>query len=367
MSLKVDIRKKAGDFTLDVTFETEGGVHALLGASGCGKSMTLKCIAGILTPDEGTISLDGKVFFDSAKKICLPPRKRSVGYMFQDYALFPTMTVLQNVLSGMGKKKDREKAMEYLRRFRVEDLHDRLPGRLSGGQKQRVAMARIAAQEPSLILLDEPFSALDEHLKWVLQNEMKTTLAKMRVPAVMVTHSRDEVYRLCSSVCCLREGRSEATMAMREFFRNPRTVTGARLSGCKNISSAQRINSHTLRAADWGVDLYFKKGIPADVPSRGCAVGIRAHRFHTERQPEDDNVFELQRYTSLKDPFEWNVFFDPEPSEHAGGAAESGREGSAGALQPLLWRTAKGENGFTVPRRLFLCSDDIMLLDTGAC
>lgn len=368
MSLIVDIRKKVGGFSLDVSFETEGGVHALLGSSGCGKSMTLKCIAGILTPDEGYISLDGKVLYDSAKRINLPPQKRSVGYMFQDYALFPTMTVLQNVLAGMGKsggagrsgigsagtvrKKDPEKAMEYLARFHVQDLADRHPGKLSGGQKQRVAMARIAAQEPALILLDEPFSALDSHLKWVLQNEMKTTLEKMRIPAVMVTHSRDEVYRLCTSVCCLQNGKSEDTMAMREFFRDPRTVTGARLSGCKNISPAVRINDHTLRATDWGVDLYFRNGIPAEAPMEGCAVGIRAHLFHAEKTADDDNVFDVGRHMVMEDPFEWNVTFYP-------------GQGSGTALQPLLWRTAKTGGGFSLPARLFLCSDDIMLLGDG--
>lgn len=346
MSLIVDILKRAGGFVLDVSFETEGGVHALLGSSGSGKSMTLKCIAGILTPDEGHISLDGRVLFDSGKKIDLPPQKRRVGYMFQDYALFETMTVLQNVMTGMGKKKDPEKAMDYLRRFRVQELYDRHPGNLSGGQKQRVAMARIAAQEPSLILLDEPFSALDSNLKWVLENEMKTTLDEMRIPAVMVTHSRDEVYRLCTSVCCLRDGRSESTMAMRDFFRDPQTVTGAMLSGCKNVSPAVRIGPHTLRAALWGVDLYFRGGIPADVPLDGLTVGIRAHRFHAEQRPDDDNEFRVGEFTVLADPFEWNVSFC---------AGEAG-------CAPLLWRTAKSEGGLLVPEKLYLSSKDILLL-----
>ena len=346
MSLIVDIRKKAGDFSLNVSFETEGGVHALLGSSGCGKSMTLKCIAGILTPDEGYISLDGKVLFDSGRRTNLPPQKRSVGYMFQDYALFPTMTVLQNVMTGMGKKKDKEKALDYLRRFQVEELYDRYPGKLSGGQKQRVAMARIAAQEPALILLDEPFSALDEHLKWVLQNEMKTTLAKMKIPAVMVTHSRDEVYRLCSSVCCLRDGKSESTMTMRDFFSDPQTVTGARLSGCKNVSPAVRIDDHTLRVALWGVDLNFRGGIPVDAPLEGLAVGIRAHKFHVAQRPDDDNVLCVGEHTVLEDPFEWNMSFC---------AGEPGHT-------PLLWRVAKTEGGFSVPERLYLSSEDVLLL-----
>ncbi|MDO5134173.1 MAG: ATP-binding cassette domain-containing protein [Eubacteriales bacterium] len=374
MSLIVDIRKKAGDFLLDVSFETAGGVHALLGSSGSGKSMTLKCIAGIITPDEGQISLDGKVLFDSKKKINLPPQKRSVGYMFQDYALFPTMTVLQNVMAAMGKRKDPEKAMEYLQRFHVQELADRYPEKLSGGQKQRVAMARITAQEPSLILLDEPFAALDSHLKWVLQNEMKTTLERMRIPAVMVTHSRDEVFRLCTSVCCLRAGHSENTRAMRDFFKNPETVTGAMLSGCKNVSRVAMIDGHTLRALDWEADLYFRNGLPEDAASGIRAVGIRAHRFHTEKRPEDDNTFEIGDHTVLEDPFEWNLSFFKKScrsngetgTEHAAGSESEScavnKNGTTPAVQPLLWRVAKKENGFTVPERLYLNSDQILLL-----
>ena len=177
------------------------------------------------------------------------------------------------------------------------------------------------------------------------------TLEKMGIPAVMVTHSRDEVYRLCSSVCCLRDGKSEGTMAMRDFFRDPQTVTGARLSGCKNISQAVRVDDHTLRASLWGVDLCFRSGIPAGAPSEGLAVGIRAHRFHAEQRPHDDNEFRVGEFTVLEDPFEWNVSFRSADA----GYAEAG-------FAPLLWRTAKSEGGFSVPERLYLSSEDVLLL-----
>ena len=161
MSLKVNIKKRLGNFNLDVAFETERGVFAILGASGCGKSMTLKCIAGIETPDEGRIELNGRVLYDSAKKINLTPQKRRVGYMFQDYALFPNMTVEQNIKAGMGKHPEEEKVRSYINRFRLEGLEKHYPAQLSGGQKQRVALARALIARPQVILADEPTGALD--------------------------------------------------------------------------------------------------------------------------------------------------------------------------------------------------------------
>ena len=146
MSLKVNIKKRLGNFNLDVAFETERGVFAILGASGCGKSMTLKCIAGIETPDEGRIELNGRILYDSAKKINLTPQKRRVGYMFQDYALFPNMTVEQNLMAGLlsGEKdrtKARTKVREMLARFELPGLEKHRPSQLSGGQQQRAALA----------------------------------------------------------------------------------------------------------------------------------------------------------------------------------------------------------------------------------
>ena len=163
--LQVKIKKKLGNFLLDVDFSMDGGVFAILGASGCGKSMTLKCIAGIERPDEGRIVLNDRVLFDSEKRINLPPQKRKVGYMFQDYALFPNMNVVQNIQAGMGRKPDPKKVREYITGFQLGGLENHMPDQLSGGQKQRVAMARMLASEPEVLLLDEPFAALDSYLK----------------------------------------------------------------------------------------------------------------------------------------------------------------------------------------------------------
>ena len=155
MSLVVDIEKKLGSFTLHSWFETAGGTMALLGASGCGKSVTLKCIAGIMTPDKGRIVLDGETLFNSEKRIDLTPQQRRVGYLFQQYALFPNMTVAQNILCGVrtGTKEERRRRVEeHLRRFRLEGLEKKYPAQLSGGQQQRVALARILASEPRVMV-----------------------------------------------------------------------------------------------------------------------------------------------------------------------------------------------------------------------
>ena len=212
MSLSVDIRKRLGDFSLDVSFKAENPAEtlALLGASGCGKSMALKCVAGVERPDEGRIVLNGRVLYDSAARVNVPAQRRRVGYLFQSYALFPAMTVLDNVLVGARGATRAERlamAARQIRAFRLEGLEGRRPAELSGGQQQRCALARIMASEPELLLLDEPFSALDGYLRWQLELELADTLREFPGGVVFVTHNRDEVYRMCDRVCVLTDGR----------------------------------------------------------------------------------------------------------------------------------------------------------------
>ena len=177
MSLIIDIRKRFEKFKLNVSLEADNQVTGLLGASGCGKSMTLKCIAGIETPDEGRIVLGDRVLFDSERHINLSPQKRRVGYLFQNYALFPNMTVAQNIAVGVrDRSRLPETVSRLIRTFYLEGNEKKYPRQLSGGQQQRTALARILASEPRTILLDEPFSALDSHLKWQLEPEFKDVL-----------------------------------------------------------------------------------------------------------------------------------------------------------------------------------------------
>ena len=285
--LQVNIQKKLGSFRLDVGFETEGGVLALLGASGCGKSMTLKCIAGVEKPDSGRIVLNGRVLFDSGKHIDLPPQKRRVGYLFQNYALFPHMTVAENITAGARHLpiKERQAAVAaQIRAFRLEGLEKHRPHQLSGGQQQRLALARILAGDPEILLLDEPFSALDSYLKWQLELELMDTLKSFGGDVVFVSHDRDEVCRLCQSVCVLTEGKSEPRETVRRLMESPGTVSAALLSGCKNYSRAERLDEHAVRCIDWDVVLRTA----AEVPENVTAVGVRAHHLVPGGSEEND-------------------------------------------------------------------------------
>ena len=206
MSLYVDIRKKLGGFTLETQFEAADGVTGILGASGCGKSMTLRCIAGIVKPDEGHIELDGKVLFDSREKINLRPQERHVGLLFQNYALFPNMTVRQNLMTGLkaektGKKEAEIRIQEMLDKFELKDLEKHKPAELSGGQQQRVALARIFLSSPRVLMLDEPFSALDGYLRWNLEQELLETLKEFGAHPVCVPQPGRGVPDLRPGMC----------------------------------------------------------------------------------------------------------------------------------------------------------------------
>ena len=205
MAVKVNIEKNFRDFSLKVDFEGSSAAIGLLGASGSGKSMTLRCIAGIETPDKGRIVINGKTVFDSEKGINLKPQKRRIGYLFQNYALFPTMTVEQNIRCGYRGEKSsaREKVADLIRRYHLEGLEKRLPSQLSGGQQQRVALARMMIGEPEAILLDEPFSALDYQTRLSVSDEIGTIIREEGKTAILVTHDISEAISLSDRVVVL--------------------------------------------------------------------------------------------------------------------------------------------------------------------
>ena len=206
--LEVQIYKKLAEFDLDISFQVNDNILGLMGASGSGKSMTLKCIAGIEMPDQGRIVLNGRVLFDSEKKINVPIQKRNVGYMFQSYALFPNMDVYENISVGLRARKVKDVdivVQKVMQQFRIFELASRYPKQLSGGQRQRVALARLMAYEPDVLLLDEPFSALDEDLKEDLLRELKSEL-QISKPVIFVSHDKEEVNYLCDLKYKIKQG-----------------------------------------------------------------------------------------------------------------------------------------------------------------
>lgn len=306
MSLEVTIAKRFEGFTLHADFTAGNTAAAILGASGCGKSMTLRCIAGVVKPDSGRIVLDGRVLFDSEKGIDLPPQQRNVGLLFQNYALFPNMTVEQNILCALKKEKDpaaRKAACgSALRAMRLEELAHRLPSELSGGQQQRAALARILAGRPRILMLDEPFSALDSYLREEVEGEVGSLLSNFDGTALLVTHDRDEAYRLCREMIVMDSGEVLRAGTTKEVFADPRRLTVARLTGCKNILPCVRVDEHHVRLTGWERELT----VALPVPEGCCAVGIRAHDFAPEAA-DGENRMPVQVGASSENPFDWNV------------------------------------------------------------
>ena len=311
MSLFVDIEKKLGDFTLAVKMEAGDETMALLGASGSGKSMTLKCVAGIERPDRGRIVVDGVVFFDSEKGIDLTPQQRRTGFLFQDYALFPNMTVWQNVLCGTVREKDktlrRKRAEEILEHFGLGGLRDRYPEKLSGGERQRTALARILVSEPRILLLDEPFSALDSHLRFLLEGEVRRVIREFGKTVVLVSHDRDEVFRMADRAAILKEGRVETAGLKKDVFAAPGTVQAAILTGCKNISRLEKITEHRVFAPDWGIELTLDRDV-----GEASHVGIRMH--DVDFGP-GENTFLCALTEEIENPFSFVAMLTPAGTE----------------------------------------------------
>ena len=257
MSLEFRVKKDFGGFVLDMELNAENEVLALLGASGCGKSMTLKCISGIVTPDEGRIVVNGKVLFDSEKRINLTPQQRHVGLLFQNYALFPNMTVEQNIMTGMngfnlGRDEKKKACMDMMKKFYLDGLEKHRPSQLSGGQQQRVALARIMVSRPSILMLDEPFSALDSFLRWELEQELMRVLEDFEGTSIIVSHNRDEVYRISNHIAVISDGKVDCYGEKKDIFMRPATYQSALLTGCRNFSRVKYLDENHLEVTDWG-------------------------------------------------------------------------------------------------------------------
>ena len=345
MALEVDIEKRLGSFHLRAAFSCGREFMGILGASGCGKSMTLKCIAGIEKPDRGRIVLDSRVLFDSEKRINLPPQQRRVGYLFQDYALFPGMTVRENILCGLHREKDKQKrekrTEDMLELLRLQEVASLQPEALSGGQAQRTALGRILVNEPDLLMLDEPFSALDSYLRLKLQTELKALLAGYDRGILMVTHDRDEAFRICERLGVMEQGQMQTVKGTKELFADPETRAAAVLTGCKNIVEAQKTGEHEVIVPEWGIRLTTGKPVRDGLK----AVGIRAHDFHPDTE---ENCFPVRILRETEEPFEWISEF---------------RYEHQAAGSPPVWRRYSREfRTNEPPKQLGVAPADVLLL-----
>ena len=296
MALEVSIRKRFPAFTLEVDFAAGSETLGFLGASGCGKSLTLRCIAGIETPDEGRIVVNGRVFFDSAAGVNLSPQERKTALLFQNYLLFPNLTVAENVAAGIDAKLPKSERAEVvaaeLRRFGLEGFERRYPAQLSGGQQQRVALARMLAARPGILMLDEPFSALDAHLKGVLEQNLVGLFDAFDGTILYVSHDIDEALRFCDRIAVVEAGRIVELAVGRDLVSGPRSMAGIKLTGCKNVADAERVGERRVRVPKWGVELATSKPVSADV--RGVGVRARFVERASAREAGEENVFRMR-------------------------------------------------------------------------
>jgi molybdate ABC transporter permease protein len=307
--LLVDIEKKLANFTLNNAFSVQQETLGLLGGSGSGKSMTLRCIAGVETPSQGRIVLNGQTLFDSEKRINVPSHQRKVSLVFQNYALFPHITVAQNIAFGLqhlSPEMRSQRVEQQLILLQLQGLGDRYPHQLSGGQQQRVALARALATEPEALLLDEPFSALDTYLRAQVERQLVETLSTYAGVTLFVTHNLEEAYRVCEKLMVMSGGKAIAFDAKHRIFEHPRTIRVAQLTGCKNFSRATAVGSNAIEAIDWGVTLQVVEAIPNDLAD----VGIRAHQISIMPNPNSslNNTFPCWLAATSETPHRMTLF-----------------------------------------------------------
>lgn len=345
MGIDMQIFKDFGEYKLDINLKSDGRHLAILGASGSGKSLTLKMLAGIIKPDYGKIVVDGKVLYDSDAKICLKPQKRRIGYLFQNYALFPTMTVKQNIAIGItDKKKQAQTVLYYIEKLGLKEVEDLYPKQLSGGQQQRVALARILASEPDMILLDESFSALDDYRREQTQREFQNYLREYKGIVIMVSHNREEIYQLSEEMIVIHEGKTVAYGNTIELFNQPQNLYAAQLTGCKNIKRIE-VNKNICTVPEW--DMQFR--IPAS-DKRYTHIGIRAHHFLLDK-PRNGAYYEfpVEDMTIEESIWEYTVCFKTTKK----------------AISTIKWKIYKGqwkqENANHI-KRLYLMEQDLMFL-----
>jgi molybdate transport system ATP-binding protein len=250
ISLHLRRASGGGTFNLDVAFVLQKGINILFGSSGAGKTTLLECIAGLATPDSGRIALSDRVLFDSERNINVPARHRNVGYVFQDLALFPHLSVEANVaygLQGLTASERKQRVLTALESLGILNLRHRRPGQLSGGERQRVALARALVTDPGILLLDEPLAALDLPVRMQIADDLRRSVQNLPIPVLYVTHSRDEVFMLGERMLVLERGKLIAQGTPHEVMSAPRSETVAQLAGFENIFDAVVSSIHEER------------------------------------------------------------------------------------------------------------------------
>ena len=369
MSLSVSIKKSFPAFTLDVDIEAGNETIGWLGESGCGKSLTMRCIAGIETPDEGKIVVNGKTFFEreAGKRpaVNLSPQERKTALLFQNYMLFPNLTVAENVAAGIDRKPPKEERNAQvdaeLKRFGLDGFGKRYPSQLSGGQQQRVALARMLAAKPDILMLDEPFSALDAHLKGVLEQNLAGLFETFHGTILYVSHDIDEALRFCDRIAVIEKGHVMEVSTGNNLVNNPQSAASIRLSGCKNTTPAHRIDDHRVFLPAWGIEVETDKSAPENltyIPENLTYMGVRA--FFLERAEEPGrNIYRVRVVRTSDSRFDRSVlleFLDRTPGSDP--VVEQTENEMKYLEQHLFWRVDK----LKVPREKLPVKDEVLLI-----
>lgn len=362
MSLSVSIKKHFPAFTLDVNIEAGNETLGWLGESGCGKSLTMRCIAGIETPDEGKIVVNGKTFFEreAGKRptVNLSPQERKTALLFQNYMLFPNLTVAENVAAGIDRKLPKEEREAQvnaeLKRFGLDGFGKRYPSQLSGGQQQRVALARMLAAKPDILMLDEPFSALDAHLKGALEQNLAGLFETFHGTILYVSHDIDEALRFCDRIAVIEKGHVMEVSTGNNLVNNPQSAASIKLSGCKNATPARRINDHLVFLPAWGIEVETDKPVQENL----TCMGVRAFFLEQAKEP-GRNTYRVRVVRTSDSRFDRSAlleFLDREPG--ANKVVDQTENEMKYLEQHLFWRIDK----LKVPEEKLPVKDEVLLI-----
>lgn len=239
MELMVDLEKKFVNFETNIKFTASSGITVLFGRSGCGKTTTLKMIAGLIQPDSGTIKLDDEIIFEYATKINQTPQQRKFGFVYQEHALFPHLNILQNIAFGakdFGKKEQKELALKKIHSFRLEGQEEKFPHEISGGQQQRAALARAIIGNPRVLLLDEPFSAIDGPNRLNMRECLKRVMLRLNLPIILVTHDLNEAFSTGDQILIFENGRIIQQGTPQDILQNPASIEVSELTKLNNFT-----------------------------------------------------------------------------------------------------------------------------------